>query len=441
MKTKRIISLILAICIAVGALLSMSSCLSAAKLIFGIGGEQSGDGDQDAPGVPDGDGADTDGVDDGTGLPAAPSSGNPEYLPDWAQNAENADKLKSINRALLSGVIIFSEFKVSHGGYSQISPDSSAGSGVIYKLDRESGDAYIITNYHVVYNKYSITDDGISDDISVYLYGFELETYAIPATYVGGSMNYDIAVLKIENSDVLRHSCAVAAVLGDSDKVHVFDEVFAVGNPEGYGFAVTEGDVSVESESLSMVGADGSTAISLRVMRVSAAINNGNSGGGLYDESGKLIGIVNAKRMGDDIDNIGYAIPINLAKNLADNILYHCDGVIKTSVYRCLLGVTLTAEITGLVIDPEAGEITKTEIVEVSKVESTCIIKDKIAVGDYINSITVDGEKRDVTRIHHVIDHMLTARVGSTVVLNVTRGDYTFDITVTIPDTALTAVE
>ena len=254
-------------------------------------------------------------------------------------------------------------------------------------------------------------------------------------------MNYDIAVLKIEDSEVLKKSCAVEAKLGDSDKVNVRDEVFAVGNPEAYGFAVTEGTVSVDSETLTMVGADGQTTICLRVMRVSAGINNGNSGGGLYNVSGELIGIVNAKRTGDDIDNIGYAIPINLAKNLADNIIYHCDGVLKTSVYRCVLGVTLTAEITGVVIDPETQTVTKAEIVEVSKVESTCIIKDKIALGDYINSVTVDGVKREVTRIHHVIDHMLTARVGSTVVLNVTRGDYTFDITVIISESALTKVE
>jgi serine protease Do len=244
---------------------------------------------------------------------------------------------------------------------------------------------------------------------------------------VGGSINYDIAVLKVTGSEILKNSYATTATLGDSERVRVFDEVFAVGNPEGFGMAVTEGIISVDSEGLDMTGADGS-AINLRVMRVSAAINEGNSGGGLYDEDGKLIGIVCAKRIGADIDNMAYAIPSNLAKNLADNIIDNCNGTTVTKVQRALIGVEITAKVIGPVADPDTGELYRAERVEVNKIESTCLIKDDIRVGDIINSITVDGVTLNVTRVYHVIDHMLTARVGSEISVNVTRDGESFDI-------------
>ncbi len=79
----------------------------------------------------------------------------------------------------------------------------SAGSGVIYRID-EDGSAYVITNHHVVYENDSTAENHISNDISIFLYGMEGSNYAIPAVYVGGSQNYDIAVLKIENNSILK---------------------------------------------------------------------------------------------------------------------------------------------------------------------------------------------------------------------------------------------
>ena len=89
---------------------------------------------------------------------------------------------------------------------------SSAGSGVIYELDKENGDAFIITNYHVVYDSNSDTFNGVSNDISVYLYGSEIDEKAIKATYVGGSLYYDIAVLR-DNETVVVDITIIAACL------------------------------------------------------------------------------------------------------------------------------------------------------------------------------------------------------------------------------------
>ena len=336
----------------------------------------------------------------------------------------NTEGLKPLSKTLLSTVNITCGSALS----------TSAGSGVIYSVDKEKGDAYIITNCHVIYGNGKTA----SKDIKVYLYGMELSSYAIPATFVGGSVTYDIAVLKISGSEVLKNSYATAVEFESSDNVRVFDKVYAVGNAEGAGLSATEGIVSVTSENISLSGADGST-ISLRVMRIDAAVNHGNSGGGLYDENGKLIGIVSAKEVSEDIDNMGYAIPSDLVKKLADSILRQCNGTV-TQISKVKKMITITSYVSGVEIDSEGG-VYQVELVEVTNVSAGSLADGKVMVGDTINYITVDGVKTVVTRVHHFTEAMLAAKSGSTVVLNVNRKGETIDITFDVTDSALTTVK
>lgn len=443
---KKIIAAILCILMILGSTLSLSSCLYALGSLVDIpmgSGEddptQSGSGGQD--GTQDGGSGDLPSQNGGA------QSGVAEFLPGFGDEDMPVENVTSSARALLSVVSIISYFEkyaANDFGFSsgnETREYTSRGSGVIYKLDREKGDAYVITNFHVVFDKSSIAKGGISNKIQLFLYGQEGAPYAIPATYVGGSMQNDIAVLKVQDSEVLRRSYALAATVGDSDTLSVMDSVVAIGNPEGQGISATSGIVSVDSETLVMIGADGSTTISPRVIRVSAAINEGNSGGGLFDSEGKLVGIVNAKKTGSEIDNIAYAIPVIVATGIAENIIGFCDGSQNTTFYKCMLGIQLTANVTGLVIDPESGKIERAELVEVAELTSSCITGDLVRVGDVITAISVDGVSREVTRLHHVIDHMLRARVGSTVVLTLQRGDETLTATVTITQSAWTAVK
>ena len=340
------------------------------------------------------------------------------------------------NKALLSAVSIVASFEGSNSGWggfgssSGSSTSHSSGSGVIYKIDKNKGEAYVITNHHVVYD----ATYGISSSIKVYLYGQEgYDEYAMAATYVGGSLSYDIAILKITGSAVLMESIATAATFADSDKVAVLDTVIAIGNAQGSGISATVGYVNVESEYLAMLGADDKTEITLRVIRTDAAVNPGNSGGGLFNDKGEVIGIVNAKSASDSVDNIGYAIPSNVAKSIADNIIYYCDNTDKTCVYRCLLGITISSEDPTVVYDTETGKIYKTESVTVTEITGTAA-KSVLKVGDVLKSITIDGNKNDVTLRHHVVDSMLDARVGSTVAITLIRGEQ--EVTVTIHVTA-----
>lgn len=180
---------------------------------------------------------------------------------------------------------------------------SGAGSGVII-----SEDGYILTCAHVVSGANSIsvtTSDGV---------GFT-------ASVVGSYEDGDIAVLKIEAEGLQ------AAVLGDSDKIRLAETVYAVGNPGGtLGGSITDGIISATSRTISItLEADVSPygfavnnrTISLDVLQTNAAVSPGNSGGGLFNANGELIGIVNAKSSGENQEGLGFAIPVNTAQEIA----------------------------------------------------------------------------------------------------------------------------
>ncbi len=397
---KGIINLVLSLILVIGLTLSMSSCNFSLNDFFedyfgGDGGDNNG-------GMIGGDQSDSEVKD-------------PVFYPD--SGSGSIEDIAPEKRTLFSTVSIIATFDNT----------PAAGSGVIYQIDKQTGDAYIITNYHVIYY------NGIASKINLYLYGMQNKSYAIPATFVGGSVTNDIAVLKVTGSEVLKNSKAIAATFADSELVRVFDTAIVVGNPEGYGMSATKSIISVESESLELLGADGDY-ITLRVIRTDAAVNQGNSGGGLYNDKGELIGIVSAKMLGETIDNLGFAIPSNLAKNLVDNIIDNCNGDDKTQVQRPLLGVTVVASSMGVIINPETGDVIQAQIVSVDSVKKDGAASKILQAGDIINSVTIDGVQYKITKTYQLPDLMLSARVGSTVVMNVTRGDQTFDtaaITVT----------
>ena len=353
-------------------------------------------------------------------------------------NSNHSASLLAASKGLLSAVSINARFqcKTSSGwpyNQTQTYEKASAGAGVIYSLDKTRGNAYIITNYHVVYNSESSASNKISDNIKVFLYGKEYSQYAIPATYVGGSMNYDIAVLRVTGSQILMESSAIAADFADSNDVSVLQTAIAIGNPEGEGISATVGALNVDSETIKVTGIDGATQVAMRVMRIDTAVNGGNSGGGLFDEDGKVIGIVNAKITSSTIDNIAYAIPSNIAKAVADNIIYY-DNINQTNdgVYRIMLGITVSIAESKSVYDETTGKVHKVEKVVVGALEDDSIVKDIVAVNDVINSITIDGETHKITRDFMVIEVMLNARQSSSVKLNITSGGVEREIEVNL---------
>ena len=354
-------------------------------------------------------------------------------------NSANNQNAIAASKGLLSAVSIEANFTVTtvippslfYEGYTETTKQTSRGSGVIYQIDKEKGDAYIITNYHVVYSRGADTENDISDDIKCYLYGQEYDKYAINASFIGGSMTYDIAVLKVSKSDVLRESKAVAIEFAESNDVSILDTAIAIGNPEGLGISATVGAVNVESEYISMRSLDGMGYISVRVIRIDTAVNSGNSGGGLFDEKGRLIGIVNAKVTDSSVDNIGYAIPSNIAKYVTENIIYYDSQDSKNdSVKRLLLGIEVEVKSAGVNYDEETGKVLKYEEVIVGKITKGAAADGKLAVNDVIKKVVIDGKEYEITRTYNVVDVMLTARKTSSVVFVVERAGSEMEIAI-----------
>ena len=305
------------------------------------------------------------------------------------------------------------------GGYTTYDKVVYAyGSGVIYELDKTAGDAYIITNYHVVYDSAAKEEDGISQNIHVYLRG---GSEIMEATFVGGSPIYDIAVLRVEDNAVLRASAAEAVKVRNSDTLQVGEASYAVGNPEAGGISATAGIVSVDSEYITMNAVDGSaTNVKFRVVRVDAAINSGNSGGGLYDAQGNLIGITNAKISSSTVENIGFAIPTTVAVAVAQNVIdYHEEDPENDGVYRALMGITTTISSSSMTYDPQTGLTGLTQTVLVDVVSEDGLAQAAgLEKGDALVSIKVGN--RDVVLInrqHQIIDAMLWARAGDVITI------------------------
>ena len=352
---------------------------------------------------------------------------------------------------LRSAVSIYCTFETTYGGTNPWNPTPSTqtyyttGSGVIYKLESD-GSAFIVTNYHVVYDSNSNTDNHISDKIYIYLYGLESEAYAIPATYVGGSANYDIAVLRVDKNDILLDAietgAATAVTVANSDELTPGMTTIAIGNPSSSdadlgGISVTKGIVSVDSEYITMSAIDNSGEVQFRVIRIDAPVNSGNSGGGLFNDKGELIGIVNAKISSSSVENIGYAIPSNIVRAVADNIIDYCYGKDCETVMRGILGITIETTAYSTTYDSEKGLLVRCEEISVHEVTTRGIGETVFKAGDVIKSLTVGNKTINITRQYHLTDAMLDVRAGDTISVLIVRDDAEMTVSITITNDCL----
>ena len=200
---------------------------------------------------------------------------------------------------------------------------AGCGSGIVF-----TEDGYILTNAHVV-------DDSVKLVVEVNDYNDPDETHEYEAKVIGSDTSTDVAVIKIDRDEPF-----IAAKLGDSDSLKVGQDICVIGNPginESIMFAhtMTKGIVSgLDVECL----ADNGYSISL--IQTDAAINSGNSGGGMFDMYGNVVGIVNSKIIATTYEGLGFALTINEAKPIMEDLLTY--GYVKS---RPVLGVT-TVELT-----------------------------------------------------------------------------------------------
>ena len=210
-----------------------------------------------------------------------------------------------------STVGITTSITTNFWGYQTTS--AASGSGFIF-----SSDGYILTNFHVVEDSNAIT-------VTTY------DGTTHKAKLIGYDEGNDVAVLKIDATGL------TPVILGNSDNINVGDSVVAIGNPLGeLTFSLTSGAISAKDREITM-----SNGATMRLMQTDCAINSGNSGGALFNLYGEVIGITNAKYSSNSsseasIDNIGFAIPINKARSIAESIIE------KGYVSKPYIGVSVT---------------------------------------------------------------------------------------------------
>ena len=178
------------------------------------------------------------------------------------------------------------------GRYGRSEATMGSGSGIII-----SADGYIITNNHVISG---------AQKIKVYL----ADDTEYDAALIGSDQKTDLAVIKIEASNL------TPVVMGDSDALVVGEDVVAIGNPLGeLRGTATSGMVSALSRTITIENQE------MTLLQTDAAINPGNSGGGLFNAQGRLIGIINAKVASSSTEGLGFAIPVNDAKNVISDLI------------------------------------------------------------------------------------------------------------------------
>lgn len=319
--------------------------------------------------------------------------------------------LTDASAAVISEALASSfEIKATNG-YS-----TNAGSGVLYAVNETKNEAYVITNYHVTYISGSFSGN-VAANISCTLFGSDQTS--LSCTYIGGSASSDIALLKVDLQKLLAVNACVKPVKVATDYC-VGERVYAIGNAEGYGISATTGIVSVDSENVTM-SVDG-TKRTHRAMRIDAAIYHGNSGGGLFNAKGELIGITNGGS--EDDENINYAIPLSLVTGTADNILhYYADSDTSTfGAYKPELGFTANIQNSRYLLNGDTGRGYIKEDIVIDSVKAFSIASNlSLRAKDIVTAIEVNGVKHLLNRSYEIYDLLLTVRAGDKIKVCYTR--------------------
>ena len=316
-----------------------------------------------------------------------------------AQNVQNTElSIHDIaEKASVSVVEIRTKTEVTsnYGFFAVPYSAEAAGSGVVI-----TSDGYIITNNHVVQGAESISVK--MNDGTVY-----------EATLVGTDSKSDIGVIKIDATGL------TPATIGDSSLIRVGDTAVVIGNPLGtLGGTVTNGIISATDREVVINNE------SMNLIQTNAAINNGNSGGGLFDGYGNLIGIVNAKdsgvtSSGSTIEGLGFAIPINDAMDIAEDLII--NGKVTN---RPMLGVTLQT------VNQTYGSFTPglyiTDILSGSGAEAA-----GMKPGDKI--LEADGQA--ITSYTDLSKILKKKNIGDTIQIKVLRSDSEMEFNVTLTGT------
>ena len=315
-------------------------------------------------------------------------------------NMEKSDYTKAIDKAYNTVVEIQCQVQSANssdyfffGGGTTTS--TSAGSGVIF-----SKDGYIVTNAHVI--------EGLVDESTLEVKIFNGETFN--GKVIGYDSRSDLAVIKIDANDLPYSSFA------DSDDLDLGADVIAIGNPLGLGISCSNGIVSALEKEIYI------NNVYMTVIQTNAAVNAGNSGGGLFDIDGNLVGIVNAKKKSSNygttaVEGMAYAIPSNTVVKIINDLIE--NGYVTD---RAALGITVSKGNSYYVIDG----VLITGVFENSSAERAGLQVNDIIIG-------IDDEKiSSYADLSKVLD---SKSVGDEVIVKVVRNDQEMEFSVTLQAT------
>ncbi|MBE6817658.1 MAG: PDZ domain-containing protein [Ruminococcaceae bacterium] len=301
---------------------------------------------------------------------------------DSTGSAKATNTVESVANNTAASVVEVKTSYVQKGSFFGDYVTSGAGSGVII-----SKDGYVVTNNHVIAD---------AQDITVTLKSGK--EYA--AKLVGTDDKTDIAVLKIDAKDL------TPATYGDSSAVAVGEQIIVVGNPLGsLGGSVTTGIISATDREITV------EKTTMTLLQIDAAVNPGNSGGALFNLKGELVGVVNAKYSSEEVEGLGFAIPMNTAKATIEDIIEY--GYVKG---RAQLGIT-AVEISDLQTAYSAG-VTELGVYVYSVNSGSGADKAGLKAGDRIVKID-DKEIDSYSTLSKLLD---SYSVGDKVSVTYSRG-------------------
>ena len=322
-----------------------------------------------------------------------PEPGSREASPEAAYTG-NELSAAEIYALLTPSCVGVSTGTTSTNVFGQVTRGAITGSGFII-----SADGYVLTNNHVI-------ETALAENLEVKVMLYSGEEYT--ARIIGGDSRSDVALLKIPGKDL------PCVTLGTFAGTRVGEAIYAIGNPLGeLTYSMTSGIVSALDRSITI---SNNTAIDM--FQIDAAINNGNSGGPILNRFGQVIGIASAKYASSGVEGLGFAIPIDDALTVVDDLAAY--GYVKG---RPLLGI-LVGNAEAYTSDGTTGAI----VMEVNA--GSCSEKAGLLVGDII----VEAGGKAITSVADLLDARSGWHAGDTVTIVAIREDETLTFSVTLDE-------
>lgn len=331
------------------------------------------------------------------------------------------------NQCIMSSVSVSCYYKVNNLDYV------SMGSGIVYDIDETNNVVYMITNYHVIY---VYQNYGVAEDINVNVYGSEALEDEISCSFVGGSEYLDVAVIKATGVEAQKmiNKGVEEVELAEFNDLSLGERLVAIGNPEGTGIGVVNGIVSADNRYVSY--SISSKKYYHRVFQTDAQINSGNSGGGVFNGDGFLIGIVSSKYASDYsskdgldvVEGMSYCIPLTNVISAADYAIANCNGTTLVGVKAYDMGMTIYGANSSAHYDNALHRVVIKEDVGVTAIEiGSFASKLGLQAEDIFKNITiqkVNGKKYsfDIIRDFMVEDILMFLGAGDTIKIKVLRG-------------------